>query len=255
MRWNRWIFGAMLALAVLVGASATGPSPDAMAGWQTIMVLLVGSIVTPVVTEVLKRLSWVDEELGAAINLGVCVVIYLVGWAVVGGHDPATMQSWLMWGLGTAGVGSAAVNVIKTRGGSPGNSIPPFAGALLVGLLALPIAFSSLSGCATALHPGAVNKFDSDSWDALLTAQTMLEQASADPTITGDPASKAVLNKAIAAYDTAESAWQLWHSSAVAAKAAGNAAAVGDSPQLSAQIAELVADVGQLRTLLKGGKP
>lgn len=76
-----------------------------------------------------------------------------------------------------------------------------------------------LSGCsATAIanHPGAVNAFDSQTYDVLLTAQAAIEAAK--PLGTTQPIKDAI-NKAIAAYNVAEAAYTAYHQAATAGTA------------------------------------
>jgi len=82
---------------------------------ETILAMLVGSVLGPFVTAALKRLSWVDAQLGSAINLGVNVLAYVVAWWLIGGADRALLEQYLLWGLGAGGVGSAANNVWRKR--------------------------------------------------------------------------------------------------------------------------------------------
>jgi hypothetical protein len=74
----------------------------------------------------------------------------------------------------------------------------------------------SACGTTTATHPGAVNSFDSTTYDALLTAQAAIEAAKPLATT---PALKTAVNAAIQAYDVAESAYVAYHAAAVAGTA------------------------------------
>jgi predicted lipoprotein len=80
---------------------------------------------------------------------------------------------------------------------------------LITAVLAL-----SIWGCAPGptTHPGAVNSFDSTSYDTLVTAQAALEQAKTQ--FASTPAAVPYLNKAISAYNVAEAGWQAYHSTA-----------------------------------------
>jgi hypothetical protein len=75
-------------------------------------------------------------------------------------------------------------------------------GILLVLALAL-----SLSACATRLtiHPGALNKTDSVAYDALLIAESIIDQARQLPL--DDKDAKSALNTLINAYDVARASW------------------------------------------------
>ena len=76
--------------------------------------VLLSAIVSPFVTEALKRLSWVNERLGAAINAAVLVGGYVVAWYFV--RTPPELSTWIMWGLGAAGLSTAGHNVATKMG-------------------------------------------------------------------------------------------------------------------------------------------
>lgn len=110
---------------------------------------------------------------------------------------------------------------------------------LLVGLLLiLGLAFSvSTIGCTkatTATIPGAVNNVDAQIYQDMHTAQAAIEQAKAS--IAQFPQFKAVLNKIIASYNTAETAYQAFH-----------ATKTGDLSMLQAQVAVLMTDIAGLQ--------
>ena len=95
---------------------------------------------------------------------------------------------------------------------------------LCVGLLT-----AGLTGCkpVTATLPaGAINSFDASSYQTLMTAQATLNTLKVDaPTVEPSvPQYKTVLNQAIADYNTAEAAWQVYHSTG--ANSAGVTAAL-----------------------------
>jgi len=83
---------------------------------------------------------------------------------------------------------------------------------ILVFTLLLPLAFS---GCIHGYkaHPGSINTFDSVSYDAILDYKAALDEAKTEYA-KGQlpPASKEYINQAVAAYNTADSSWQLYHS-------------------------------------------
>jgi len=113
---------------------------------------------------------------------------------------------------------------------------------------ALPIILALLlTGCAaqnpaTVSHPGAINAFDSNTYDALVTAQGAIDAARPFATTAGQ---KAVLNKVIAAYNEAKAGYLLYHS-----QAAGGGTV--DTTSLSAQIAALVSATANLANQIKG---
>lgn len=82
-----------------------------------------------------------------------------------------------------------------------------------------------LAGCAAhAVHPGAANKFDSDSYDAVLVTHNLIETTKTDLTNNAFPASiagnvKTALNDLIKSYDLADVAYTTYHSAALAGSA------------------------------------
>ena len=99
----------------------------------------------------------------------------------------------------------------------PGAGTRKLTSARLAGLAALLVVglASSTVACKSAayrVHPGAVDVFDSQSYDVLLVAQATLRQAKADAESGALPAAAAApLNQAIKAYDVADAAWQAYH--------------------------------------------
>lgn len=94
-------------------------------------------------------------------------------------------------------------------------------------------------GCAAknpvqANHPNALNNFDSYAYDTLLTAQAALEGAKAQ--INLYPQAKPILNQAIAAYNTAQASYKVYHT-----------AGGGDITQLQMQLTDVVTAVAQVQ--------
>jgi aspartate-semialdehyde dehydrogenase len=91
-----------------------------------------------------------------------------------------------------------------------------------IGLIAVVLL---LAGCAARpVHPGAANSFDSNSYDAVLVAHSVIETTKTDLTNNAFPASiagqvKTALNDLIKAYDIADTAYTTYHAAAVAGKA------------------------------------
>lgn len=83
----------------------------------------------------------------------------------------------------------------------------------------------ALTGCAAHVtHPGAANKFDSDSYDAVLVTHNVIETTKTDLANNAFPASiagnvKTALNDLIKSYDIADTAYQTYHSAALAGTA------------------------------------
>ncbi len=102
-----------------------------------------------------------------------------------------------------------------------------------------------LIGCATqnppAIHQGAVNSFDSNTYDILISVQASIEQAK-----TTAPAQyKAQVNDVIAGYNAAMSAYKIYHAAALQ----------GTNPDpnaLQAQVNVLISSVAKLLTQIKG---
>jgi hypothetical protein len=105
--------------------------------------------------------------------------------------------------------------------------------------------FLLLAGCvknATVSHPGAINAFDSNAYDSLVTAQGAIDAAKP---LAVTQAQKDVINKVIAAYNAAKSAYLLYHSQVAAG---GNV----DTATLQAQLTALVTATANLATQIKG---
>jgi hypothetical protein len=87
------------------------------------------------------------------------------------------------------------------------------------------IAVLLLAGCAArVVHPGAANKFDSDAYDAVLVAHSVIETTKTDLANNVFPASiagnvKTALNDLIKGYNVADSSYQTYHAAALAGKA------------------------------------
>lgn len=77
--------------------------------------ILSGAVLGPIVTTFVKRLSWVDPELGGAINVLATLALYLAVWGVWTGGDRALVGDYVTWALAAAGLGGAANNVYRKR--------------------------------------------------------------------------------------------------------------------------------------------
>ena len=75
----------------------------------------------------------------------------------------------------------------------------------------------TLSGCAARqIHPGAVNKFDSDAYDALLVTDSIIKSTRTDIENGVFPASiapkvKDAINYVITAYNAANTSYRVYH--------------------------------------------
>src|SRR5271157_2963660 len=82
-----------------------------------------------------------------------------------------------------------------------------------------------LAACSAAkIHPGSPNAFDSATYDTLVTTHSVIESTKTDLAANAFPASisanvKTALNALIQAYDVADTAYQAYHSSALAGTA------------------------------------
>jgi hypothetical protein len=108
-----------------------------------------------------------------------------------------------------------------------------------------------LAGCAAHVtHPGAANKFDSDSYDAVLVAHSVIETTKTDLANNAFPASiagnvKTALNDLIKAYDTADAAYIAYHNAALAGTA---------TPAQSTAVTNALTDVNTKTSALTSAK-
>lgn len=118
-----------------------------------------------------------------------------------------------------------------------------FLNPVLAVLLMAGFMFLLMAGCMknVTLRPGAVNQFDSVTYDTLITVQAALAtartQAPQFPTLIPQ------LNQAIAAYDAAQAAYKTYHTAAT-----GGAATPAQQAALQTQITDLVSQVAKLET-------
>jgi len=104
-------------------------------------------------------------------------------------------------------------------------------------------------GCAkkvTAPLPGAINSFDSTTYQTLMDAQAAINAVKADVAsgkLVPTPIQKSVLNQAISDYDLAQAAWHAYHSGATS-----------DTAGLTAAIDQIVADIAAIAQKIQGGK-
>lgn len=115
----------------------------------------------------------------------------------------------------------------------------------ICGLSAFVLCLSACSHAPT-LRAGAVNAFDSNAYDTLITTQAALEEAKTN--IAAQPAFKDSLNQAIVSYNAAMDLYVVYHKAA----AAGSAP---DSAELSAAIAKAVSQVAELVRKVKPPTP
>ena len=97
---------------------------------------------------------------------------------------------------------------------------------------------------AVANTPGAINTFDANAYNTLISVQASLTQAKTLITPTTPPAVRTALNAAGAAYNVAMDAYKTYHAALVAG-------GTPDSTTLSAQISKLVTDIAAIVAGLK----
>lgn len=118
----------------------------------------------------------------------------------------------------------------------------------LIPVLAVLLMFS---GCAARpIHPGAANSYDSNAYDALTVAHSVIETTKTDLSVNAFPPSisgnvKTALNDLIRAYDVAQTAYAAYHAAAFA-----GTATVAQSNTLTAALN----DVGSKTTALTSAK-
>lgn len=92
------------------------------------------------------------------------------------------------------------------------------------------------------LRPGAINQFDQTTYDTLMVVQASLNAAK--PIVAANhPTLKPQLNQAIAAYNTAEAAYKLYHSKAIT-DPTFQASLAQQLADLTHKVAELSASLG-----------
>lgn len=111
----------------------------------------------------------------------------------------------------------------------------------IISALALALILFTAS-CMTQLHPGAANKFDSTTYDALLSAQAAITNAKVQ--FGADASLKPIINKAIASYNLAENAYVAYHTAAVAGQ-------VPDAAFLTMALSQLSMDIANLKGVKK----
>lgn len=115
-------------------------------------------------------------------------------------------------------------------------------------VVALATGMISLVGCATnaaVSTPGAVNAFDSNTYQVLVAADAAIQQAKID--IAKYPQVKPALNRLITSYNTANDAYRAYHAAAVTG-------AAPDTAALAALIGALSGDLAGLKSAFGGAK-
>lgn len=111
-----------------------------------------------------------------------------------------------------------------------------------------------LVGCAAhVVHPGAANKFDSDSYDVVLVTHSVIETTKTDLANNAFPASiagniKAALNALIQGYNIADTSYQTYHKAALSGQATQ-----AQSDAVTSSLADLKTQTAAL-TAAKAGK-
>jgi flagellar hook-basal body complex protein FliE len=107
---------------------------------------------------------------------------------------------------------------------------------------------TTLTSCrhTVTIHPGAVNTFDSVTYDTLIATQATLEAASAE--ISKFPQLKDELNQALTGYNQAQALYKAYHAAAVAGQ-------TQDPTDLAAAVEKVSSAAMRLLVLIqKGGK-
>ena len=116
----------------------------------------------------------------------------------------------------------------------------------ILAAIVLALAMTFTSGCAktaaVAPVPGQINTFDAYAYRVLFDAQAAINSFKGSVSAT-NASVKPVLNQAIADYDIAESAYQVWH-------AAGG---TGDTTAVTQAIAKVQSDISAISTAAAAG--
>lgn len=111
--------------------------------------------------------------------------------------------------------------------------------------LILLIAIAPLGCKAYITHPGSINQFDSETYDSLISAKTIIDTARDQFSHNVlPPRFKTPLNDLIKAYDAAYPVYKLWHAAADKAQPADQLLA-----ELNKDIAELVKAITAFRSI------
>lgn len=78
----------------------------------TMWTWLVTTIISPFITQALKRFNIVDE-FSTTVNGALCVLLSVVAWYFLGGHDPNVWEAWVAHAGTAAAVGGIGYNVLK----------------------------------------------------------------------------------------------------------------------------------------------
>ena len=110
------------------------------------------------------------------------------------------------------------------------------------------LALALLQGCASRpIHPGAIDKLDSQAYDILLMTQASLDEAKAQIVSGKLPASaKAVVNAAGRAYDVARVAQKAYHEASPGLRSA-------KATELTEALAKVNVAVAEVQALVRGG--
>jgi hypothetical protein len=102
--------------------------------------------------------------------------------------------------------------------------------------------------------PGAVNQFDSDTYVSLLTSKAVIDTTKAELAANAFPANvagpvKTAVNGAVTAYNVADTAYQAYHSTALA-----GTSTPAQQADVSAKVSNLNTAVGQVTAAKAGTK-
>lgn len=84
------------------------------------LAIAAGGMLSPVITALVKKIPAVEEagadKLGAAINLGVCTLLFVLAGAVLPRaypELPPDLETWVRMGLAAGGAGNAGNNIYR----------------------------------------------------------------------------------------------------------------------------------------------
>jgi hypothetical protein len=87
--------------------------------WQSIIAIITGVVLGPLVTEWAKCHPLANAKLGAVINLGILLCIYGAGWIIAPKFNlhvhltqplPETIDVWISWAVAASGLSAPMVN-------------------------------------------------------------------------------------------------------------------------------------------------
>lgn len=114
------------------------------------------------------------------------------------------------------------------------------------------VQFLIILGCVSCanrqIHPGAIDSFDSTTYDVLMISQSVLDEAKVQLKAGKLPeSSRAVINRAGSAYDIARDAWLTYRASAPASRTT-------QAEKVTTAITNLNSEIAKVKTAVGGVK-